>query len=327
MNLRPFNSNSPIQPGQFTPTSRTSAPPPPPPPGYSAPGDTASFSRTGPVKEVKPQPPAPPKKGMSKLGKFITLVVAAASIGGIAGNLVTSQANALGNDAPKVQTQSVATPQKAAQDTISFQGAEYNIAQTNHSIGDGDYLIRHYTGSDAKDSDPTLHSNYAYDHLEEKGGWVLYGTREEDKIGPEFQKEAAVDWNTKGLLSPAGHAGRFVSVNVKEGGYSGGEGGDTYTTEQATVDTKARRQVTLNEVIGDKGLEQVYNQVEKQLASNPKGEAYQDDPELIHDLVNHNFSLNQSHGKTQLTVQLPTTDPTSKVAEFHFNLPKSISVD
>lgn len=155
-------------------------------------------------------------------------------------------------------------------------------------------------------------------------GQALFSSDGLGWVGETFGNEAVKDWSVQSTLEPAGSVGRFASVKLTEGGTMGGA--SEVNQAYRTVDTKAGRVVTLDEVLEPADLDTVIETIQQRLSAHPDGQRWLHDPDVLREEVGASFAIYQDGGKTMLQVAVPPVYDfdAGHVATFTFQMPSAV---
>lgn len=139
----------------------------------------------------------------------------------------------------------------------------------------------------------------------------------------QFANEAQQDWQVVSTMEPAGSAGRFASVKLVEGGFTGQS--DARETTYRTIDTKTGEAVTLDQILSRADFDKVVQDVQNILERNPDGGKYFQDADILREQVGSSFAIYEEGGRTVLCVAVPAANvaDAGTVARVTFRLPSN----
>lgn len=153
-------------------------------------------------------------------------------------------------------------------------------------------------------------------------GRELHLSDDMDSVRDAFDSDARENWRLNSTMTPAGSAGRYLSVALNQGGQTDGRH-DGKESRLRTVDATTGEVVTLDELLGESDFENVLSTVRNVLERNPDGHEYMRDSDQLRQQVATSFGLNEEGGRTVLTVAVPqlTLSENPTVARVEFHLP------
>lgn len=133
-----------------------------------------------------------------------------------------------------------------------------------------------------------------------------------------FQQEKAGDWSVHATMQPAGNAGRFASVVVREGG-TRGAGPASERATLRTYDRESGNQVRLDQLVSPAQFQSIVETVQGRLAGHG---SFRHEAGDLQELVAQSFSVSEEGGQARVTVGIPqtTASPEARLAEFTFRL-------
>jgi len=155
-------------------------------------------------------------------------------------------------------------------------------------------------------------------------GKALFSSDGMGWVAETFSNEAVRDWSVRSTLEPAGSVGRFASVKLTEGGTTGGA--SEVNQAYRTVDTKAGRAVTLDEVLEPADFDRVVETIQQKLSGHPDGQRWLHNEDVLREEVGASFAIYQDGGKTMLQVAVPPVHDfdAGRVATFTFQMPSAV---